>query len=98
MTLVLDIIGIIANVINIIYNIPMVYTPFKNRSVTNISLTFMLLRLLGIVLWLVYSFLLFDIWYIVLICVSFISSIILLIFYMLQHFNKCGWTNKKEIV
>ena len=54
--------AIIGNVLNLAYNIPFVYLVWKNKSSKNISRTFLNLRFLGSIAWLIYAILIFDIW------------------------------------
>ena len=46
---------IIANIINIIYNIPQMIKTYKTKSTNDFSETFLLLRIIGNTIWLAYS-------------------------------------------
>jgi MtN3 and saliva related transmembrane protein len=89
-------IGIAANVVNIAYNIPLVWKPFRSRSVDNISTYFMTLRFAGITLWIIYGVLIEDLYIILLNLVSMLSSVLLLIMWCFQSFGVCGF--KKQLI
>jgi MtN3 and saliva related transmembrane protein len=46
---------IIANVINLVYNIPQVVKTYKTRSTRDFSATFLFLRIAGNIIWVAYS-------------------------------------------
>lgn len=54
-SLTMNIFLIIANIINIIYNIPQMVKTYKTKSTKDFSETFLLLRIIGNTIWLVYS-------------------------------------------
>ena len=56
------ILALIGNILNLAYNIPFVYLVWKNKSSKNISGTFLGLRFLGSVSWLLYGILIKDYW------------------------------------
>ena len=91
------IVGIVANVINVLYNIPLIYTPIKNRTIHNISIYFMALRLIGVLLWIYYAIRKGDYWYILVNVVSLLTSIALIIMVILQKYTVCGFKTKLEV-
>ena len=54
-SLTMNIFIIIANIINIIYNIPQMVKTFKTKSTKDFSEIFLLLRIIGNTIWLAYS-------------------------------------------
>ena len=54
--------AIIGNTLNLAYNIPFVYLVWKNRSSKNISGSFLLLRFLGSISWIIYAIIIMDSW------------------------------------
>lgn len=94
----LNVIGIVANIIGLIYNIPMAYTPWKNRSIQNFSWSFMILRLIGILLWLAYGIIEFDIWYTVLNVISLISSLLLIMYGIFQYKGMFGFKRPTQVI
>jgi len=93
----LNVIGIVANILNVIYNIPLVWKPFKSRSVENISVYFIILRFVCITLWIIYGIIKRDIYYIILNIVSLTSSILLILMLILNKFKLLGFGIKKGI-
>ena len=53
--------AIIGNVLNLAYNIPFVWVVMKHWNANNISKTFLYLRTLCSIIWIIYAFLLKDI-------------------------------------
>jgi MtN3 and saliva related transmembrane protein len=51
----MNIFVIIANVINLIYNIPQVMKTYKTKSTKDFSTTFLLLRIIGNIIWTAYA-------------------------------------------
>jgi MtN3 and saliva related transmembrane protein len=68
---------IIANIINFIYNIPQIYRTFKRKSTRDISGIFLLLRLIGNTLMLIYTIYISDIQLCIANSVTVLSSIFL---------------------
>ena len=68
------IIGIIGNLFNLMYNIPFVWVVMKHWNANNISKTFLYLRTLCSIIWIIYAFLLNDIVLGVSYCVILLSS------------------------
>jgi len=56
------ILALIGNLLNLAYNIPFVYLVWKKQSSKNISGSFLCLRFLGSVSWLLYGILIKDYW------------------------------------
>ena len=54
-SLTMNVFIIIANIINIIYNIPQMVKTYKTKSTKDFSETFLLLRIIGNTIWLAYS-------------------------------------------
>tara|TARA_B110000495_G_C23022023_1_gene606513 strand:+ start:1339 stop:1680 length:342 start_codon:yes stop_codon:yes gene_type:complete len=54
--------AILGNILNLAYNIPLVYRVWQTRSSKNISGAFLLLRFLGSISWLIYAALVEDVW------------------------------------
>jgi uncharacterized protein with PQ loop repeat len=54
--------AIIGNLLNLAYNIPFVWLIWKNRNSNNISGAFLILRFFGSISWIIYAFLLSDVW------------------------------------
>jgi uncharacterized protein with PQ loop repeat len=46
---------VIANIINVVYNIPQVYTTFKRKSTRDFSSWFLFLRVVGNLIWVAYA-------------------------------------------
>lgn len=46
---------ILANILNLLYNIPQMWTTFKRKSTKDISATFLLLRFISNNIWIVYA-------------------------------------------
>jgi MtN3 and saliva related transmembrane protein len=46
---------IIANIINLIYNIPQMYKTWKTKSTKDFSLTFIVMRIIGNTIWIAYA-------------------------------------------
>ena len=51
---------ILGNIYNFIYNIPFVYVVYKNWCADNISNKFLLLRIIGALIWIGYSIIIKD--------------------------------------
>ena len=54
-SLTMNIFLIIANVINLVYNLPQMYKTYKTKSTGDFSEWFLLLRIVGNVIWIPYS-------------------------------------------
>jgi MtN3 and saliva related transmembrane protein len=54
-SLTMNIFIIIANIINIVYNIPQMVKTYKTKSTKDFSETFLLLRIIGNSIWIAYS-------------------------------------------
>ena len=53
---VINSLAVIGNIIAFVYNIPQVYKTLKTQSATDLSMSFLILRLLSSIIWLIYSF------------------------------------------
>lgn len=69
--------AILGNVLNLAYNVPLVYQVIRNKSTRNISGTFLILRLLGSIVWCIYGGLVQDLWIILLNLVTLSSTFII---------------------
>jgi|EP00161_Ancyromonas_sigmoides_P003554 uncharacterized protein with PQ loop repeat len=95
MTVALIVIGTIANVLNVCYNIPLVYRPWKNRCIDDISTYFITMRILGTMLWIAYGVAdNVDVQLIILNCVTLSSSLCLVLFVILQKYGVCGFVSR----
>ena len=88
------VIGTIANILNLIYNVPQIILTCKRKTTNDISGAFLLLRTLASVLWVLYAFIELDIQYILANLVSLVSSLILDYFKVLQLWKE--WKAKRE--
>ena len=93
----LFIIGLIANIINLLYNIPLVYRPLKTRSVDNISAYFITMRLIGTILWILYGSLDKDIFLILTNLVTLSSTICLVFFVFFQRHGYFGFKGNDKV-
>ena len=83
--------AILGNILNLAYNIPLVYRVWQTRSSKNISGAFLILRFCGSISWLIYATLVKDVWVASSYTVTLIATS--LVFYI-----KCkDRTNKKLI-
>ena len=69
---------IIANIIGFIYNIPQLYLTIKTKSAKDISGIFLLLRFISAILWIVYCIFVFNIDVLISWCLTGLCSSILL--------------------
>jgi uncharacterized protein with PQ loop repeat len=69
-----DILGIVGNVGNLVYNIPQIILTFRRKSTKDISSTYLSLRFAIALLWLVYGLDPIDIWWIILNSVTMLST------------------------
>jgi uncharacterized protein with PQ loop repeat len=69
--------AVIGNVLNLAYNIPVVYLVWKKRSSKNISGTFLTLRLCGSISWLIYAGLVNDMWIVFSYSITLISTMLI---------------------
>ena len=88
------VIGTVANILNLIYNIPQIILTCKRKTTNDISGAFLLLRTISSVLWVLYACIEVDIQYILANLVSLVSSLILDYFKVLQLWKE--WKEKKE--
>lgn len=74
---------IIANIINLIYNIPQMYKTWKTRSTKDFSTAFLVMRISGNIIWVVYAIEISSFLMLLNNCVTVIASIF--IFYFKAH-------------
>lgn len=51
-----NVLSVIANIINLVYNFPQMWTTYKRKTTKDISATFLLLRVVSSAIWIAYSF------------------------------------------
>ena len=90
-------IGISANVINLLYNVPLVYRPLKTRSIDNISAYFVSMRLAGTVLWILYGGLDKDVFLILTNIVTLLSTTCLISFVLFQRKGYFGFKGNQHV-
>jgi uncharacterized protein with PQ loop repeat len=66
---------IIANIINIVYNVPQMVQTYKTKSTRDFSSWFLSLRIIGNMIWLVYAFNIYSLLMVINNMVTIISSI-----------------------
>jgi len=71
---------IIANVINLLYNIPQMYKTWQTRSTKDFSTTFLVMRILGNAIWIVYAIEISSFLMLLNNCVTVMASIFLFYF------------------
>jgi len=71
----INIVVIIANVINLIYNIPQMYKTYKRKTTKDISGLFLLFRAIASIIWTYYSFYINDIQYIIANIVTLVATL-----------------------
>jgi uncharacterized protein with PQ loop repeat len=91
-------IGLCANIINLAYNVPLVYKPLKTRSVDNISFYFMSMRLVGTSLWIAYGFVDGDVFIVVTNAVTLSSTLCLIAFFIFQRYGIFGFVSGQDYV
>jgi uncharacterized protein with PQ loop repeat len=69
--------AIIGNTLNLAYNIPLVYQVIRNKNTRNISGSFLILRVVGSISWVLYGVVDEDIWIICANNVTLLSSLII---------------------
>jgi len=74
---------IIANIINLIYNIPQMYRTWKTRSTKDFSTTFLVMRITGNVIWVAYAIEISSFLMLLNNCVTVLASVF--IFYFKAH-------------
>jgi MtN3 and saliva related transmembrane protein len=57
----LDILALIANILNLVYNVPQMYKTYKRKTTKDISPWFLLLRIISSIIWVYYFSYLKDI-------------------------------------
>lgn len=93
--LTMNIFLIIANIINLIYNIPQMVKTYKSKSTKDFSTWFLLLRILGNIIWVAYALLIGSL----LMLINNIVTVISSIFISYYKFNELygEYKQKKEL-
>ena len=80
----INILAIVANILNFIYNVPQVVKTIKTGSVKDFSASFIVLRTITCIMWLIYSIYINEFQMIILNAVTILSSIILLYYKIIE--------------
>jgi len=78
MEVVLEVMVHIGNILSVVYNIPQIWLTYKTKKATDISASFLWMRLASSIIWCIYS-LYYGLWLVIVSwCMSLISSCIIL--------------------
>lgn len=93
--LTMNIFLIIANIINLIYNIPQIIKTYKTKSTGDFSKLFISLRIIGNIIWLVYAIQIKSIMFIINNVITILSSIFIG-YYMIINYYKDKYEDEEE--
>jgi len=79
---------VIANVINLFYNIPQMYKTWKTKSTTDFSTTFLIMRIAGNVIWVAYAIEISSFLMLLNNCVTVIASAFIFYFKAQELYNE----------
>jgi MtN3 and saliva related transmembrane protein len=89
---------VIANIINLIYNVPQMYKTWKTKSTTDFSTTFLIMRIGGNIIWVAYAIEISSFLMLLNNCVTVIASIFIFYFKAQELYNERKLKHKKNIV